>query len=341
MPTYAEIAEAARKRTEENGGEDGGSGLGKALGTVPVVGGAAKQLVDGPKKTPTGPAEDAKKQADALAAALEADRQARLTATLNPNATSTTTTRGDPNGFNLTRTVTKNPDGSPLNTSFTGAAPQIAQQPIDTTQIDLVRKQQEDQISALRAAAEGKTPSAADIQSRDAASKAASQQYGLAAALQGGMSAGGALRQASQGAAQVQGEASTQGAILRAQEQSRARDSLTSALSGQRGQEQEIAKAQADVRLQTDIANQRSKLTSMGLDAQAINALLAAQLQAQGYSMEAIKAILAMNQANTQAQNDWNTTILKTAGTVATAGAGGAPAAGGVTYGANGSPILD
>jgi hypothetical protein len=216
-------------------------------------------------------------------------------------------------------------------TSFTQVAPQIAQQTVDTQYIDPLRKQQEDQLAALRAAAEGKTPSAAELQAKAAADRAAAQQYGLAASLQGGMSAGGALRQASQGAAQVQGEANTQGAILRAQEQARARDALTQALTGQRGQEQELSKFKADVQLQTDMANQRAKLTAMGFDASAINALLAAKMQAAGYSMDAIKTILAINQQNTQATNDWNTTILKTAGTVAAGGipVGGVPGGGG------------
>lgn len=310
---YQDIAAEAVRRTQELGHEN--SGYGTGIRHIPVVGGAIDYGINGPQQVETGTAKTAQQKANDLAAALEAERLAKM--------------RGVGGGGGAAAGVggvNRAPQTSP---TFTAQAPMISNPGISTQYIDPLRQQQLDQLEALKAAAAGTVPSAAELQSRDAASKAASQQYGLAAALQGGMSAGGALRQASQGAAQIQGEANTQGAILRAQEQARARDALTQALAGQRGQEQQLAQAQSDVKLQTDLANQRTKLQAMGLDNSSINALLDAQLRAMGYSNDMARSIIAANAANTEAQNDRNKMILNTGANILALGARGGAGGGG------------
>jgi hypothetical protein len=98
------------------------------------------------------------------------------------------------------------------------------------------RGQQSANISSLTAAANGTVPSAAAMDAEKTRQANVANQMGMAAALRG-HSVGGALAQASEGAARVNSEAAANGAILRAKEQSDARNQLTGALSGARTQD--------------------------------------------------------------------------------------------------------
>jgi hypothetical protein len=102
------------------------------------------------------------------------------------------------------------------------------------------RAQQDQSVADLQAAARGEVPSAAEMQLKQQASTDAARQYAMAAALGGGVSAGGALRQASMGAAQVNGAANTAAAITRATEQANARTALSNAIQQKRQQDQAL-----------------------------------------------------------------------------------------------------
>ncbi|HYV67947.1 MAG TPA: hypothetical protein VE964_17030, partial [Myxococcales bacterium] len=139
--------------------------------------------------------------------------------------------------------------------------------------IDQARKLQFQNLSDLMKAARGEVPSAAEIQGQNMAARAAAQQFGLAAALQGGHSAASTMRRGQMGAADVAAKAREDSAALRAQEMANARNQLTSAITGIRGSEQDLFKSQAEL-------NQQDR-----------HDLLVAQLQAMGLSLDSAKAI--------------------------------------------------
>jgi len=154
-----------------------------------------------------------------------------------------------------------------------GAGPGGSGQPTGPDFIDAARRLQFQNLTGLQDAATGNVPSAAEIQGRNMAARAGAQQFGLAAALQGGHSPGSVLRRAQMGAQDVAAKAREDAGALRAQEQATARQQLTGALAGIRGNEQDLSTAQAQL-------NQQDR-----------HDLLMAQLQAQGYSLDAAKAI--------------------------------------------------
>src|SRR5262245_43120589 len=187
-----------------------------------------------------------------------------------------------------------------------GRAPTVAPG-VDRANIDPYAKQQQDAINAIAAASRGEGPSAAELQLRAEADRAAGQQFGLASALQGGLSPGAALRQAQIGSAGVLGEANQQAAILRAKEQADARNALVGALQGVRGQEQELA-----------LSNLRSRLESMGLDQRAIEALLNAQVAATGQGVSAATGIMNADALRAQSANQFKGGVNQTAGNLFT-----------------------
>lgn len=258
-----------------------------------------KNFVTGPV-TPTKPdlsaSDDARKRSQALAAKLEAERgSAQPTAAPQLGAPPVP---GAPN-----------PGGMAYNLPGAHGQPAVPPPPntVDNTQSQQTRTQQQDALDALKAAANGTVPSAAELQMRQQASRNAAQQYALAATLQG-RSPGGALRQASIGDAMVQGQTNADAGTLRATEQANARNAYTTALGGVRGQDQ-----------QTELANLNAKLTAMGYDVQTKNAILAAQLQAQGYDVSTANAIIAAQTAAADSANKFKGGVIGTAGAVGAA----------------------
>lgn len=191
-------------------------------------------------------------------------------------------------------------------------APQSGGTLIDQNQIGGLRDQQQAAINGLAAAAAGNVPSPAELQAQRQAQIAGAQQFGQAAALQGGMSSGGALRNALQGSAQLQGDIANQGAILRAQEQANARNALVGALSGARGQEQDLATGQAGLNQQNNLANLTAQLNNSGQNLDWMKALLSGQLQSQNTAVTGQGQVAAANASAAAAKNARDASILGT-----------------------------
>jgi hypothetical protein len=148
---------------------------------------------------------------------------------------------------------------------------------INQQYINQARGLQTQNIQQLQDAAAGKVPSAAEIAGQNMANRQAANQFGLAAAMQGGHSAGSALRQAQMGAAGVGAQAREDMMANRAAEQAQARQQLTGAITGFRGSEQDLGENQAAL-------NQQNR-----------NALLSAQTQMAGYGTQGAAAAADAN----------------------------------------------
>jgi hypothetical protein len=212
----------------------------------------------------------------------------------------------------------RNPGAAP---AATPTAPSGLVQ-LNAGQIDPVRQQQQQAIAQLQAAAAGQTPSAAELQSQQQGNRAAAQQFGMASALQGGLSPGAALRQASEGAAGVQADVANQGAVLRANEMAGARGQLVQGLAGVRGQEQDLAGtnaglaqqtnlANAGLQQQTNLANLNSQLTTTGQNQDWQKALLAGELQSNQTGASAAGALADANAKNAAAANQYNSSYVQ------------------------------
>jgi len=158
--------------------------------------------------------------------------------------------------------------GSPPPGPGGPAGPAPAAGPAPINWIDVLRQRQLSNLDDLTNAAAGKTPSAAEILGQQMAARGAAQQYGLAAALQGGHSAGNVLRRAQMGSADVAARAREDAMAQRAQEMAVARNQLTAALGQGRSAEDQLRIAQGQL-------NQNDR-----------NALLQAQLEALGLGMK-------------------------------------------------------
>lgn len=185
--------------------------------------------------------------------------------------------------------------------------------------IDPIRQRQLSALDLLADAAAGKTPSAAELASKAAADRAAAQQFGIAAALQGSMSPGAALRQASEGSAGILSTNATDLGTLRAKETADARNSLVTGLGGVRSEEDKLATDQARMNLDAQITNAKLQLESRGLDQQTIHDLLMARLQEEGYSVELSKAIVDGNAKNAAADNAFKAQLINLPVAAATA----------------------
>jgi hypothetical protein len=128
---------------------------------------------------------------------------------------------------------------------------------IDQGASNETRAQQETSLAGLRAAATGAVPSAAELQLRQTTDRNIKNQYALAAALQG-RSAGGALKQASDATGDLDAQAAADAAVLRAKEQSDARNAESAALSGVRGQDIGVATSQAGLTQGAQVQNQNT-----------------------------------------------------------------------------------
>lgn len=105
------------------------------------------------------------------------------------------------------------------------------------------RNTQRAALSRLADAADGKMPSAAELQSRRATADAIRGGYGLASAVKGGPGARvAAMRQARMGAALQASQGANQAAQIRAQEMAQARGALAAQSNALRGADQETRK---------------------------------------------------------------------------------------------------
>jgi hypothetical protein len=174
-------------------------------------------------------------------------------------------------------------------TAGTSTAPTVGTTTLDRTQDNQTREQQQQSISDLFAASRGLTPSAAELQSRQALDRNMANQYALAAALQG-RSAGGALKQASDATGALNAQGAADAAVLRAKEQESARAALSSMLLGVRNTDVTAENAQglltsaanlkqADVTGATGIANAGNETTASTTNANNQTSLVKTQAE--------------------------------------------------------------
>lgn len=156
-------------------------------------------------------------------------------------------------------------DRANLNANPT-KAPQSDLVQLDQGNIDPLRQRQNAALDQLTDAANGTVPSAAEILGKDQANRAAAQAYGNAAALQGGSSSGGAIRQALDAQTQIQGDANTQLIAARAKEMSDARGQLVQGIGNARGQESADATTNANLDQNKNLANTAAAVTTHGQD---------------------------------------------------------------------------
>lgn len=182
-------------------------------------------------------------------------------------------------------------------------APQSDLVQLDQSNIDPLRQRQTTALDQLQAAADGRVPSAAEILGRDQANRAAAQAYGNAAALQGGNSSGGTLRQALDAGTQLQGDANTQLIAARAKEMSDARGQLVQGLAGARGQESADATTNANLDQNKNLANTTAAVTTHGQDVSEKGDLISGQNTALGIGEQSEKAKVDADTANAASAN--------------------------------------
>ncbi|HET6284446.1 MAG TPA: hypothetical protein VFH73_26050 [Polyangia bacterium] len=134
---------------------------------------------------------------------------------------------------------------------------------ISRTEDEQIRQRQQDLLAGLQAAADGKVASAAELQSRQALDRNVSNQYALAASLQG-RSPGGALKTAADAVGDLNAHAAADAAILRATETAGARNTYANMLSGVRGQDIGVATDQAGLEQAGKVQNQNVEVTQSG-----------------------------------------------------------------------------
>jgi hypothetical protein len=146
------------------------------------------------------------------------------------------------------------------------SAPQAGLVQLDQTNIDPLRQRQGTALDQLQQATAGTLPSAAEIAAKDAANRASAQAYGNAAALQGGNSSGGTLRQALDAQTQIQGDLQTKLLADRAAEQATARQQLVQGIGAAQSNEGQLATSNANLAQQTGLANQTSAVNTRAQD---------------------------------------------------------------------------
>ena len=182
-------------------------------------------------------------------------------------------------------------------------APQSDLVQLDQTNIDPLRARQTTALDQLQAAANGTVPSAAEILGRDQANRAAALAYGNAAALQGGASSGGALRQALDAQTQIQGDANTQLLAARAKEMSDARNQLVSGIGAAQNTEAGLATTNANLNQNKNIANTQAAVTTHGQDVTQQGDLVSGQNTALATGAGAEKAAVDAATANAASAN--------------------------------------
>lgn len=189
-------------------------------------------------------------------------------------------------------------------------APQSQLVQLDQTQIDPLRGRQTGALDLLTDAATGRVPSAAEILGRDQANRAAAQAYGSAAALQGGSSSGGALRQALDAGTQLVGDANTQLMAARAKEMSDARGQLVQGIGAARGQESADATTNANLDQNKNLANTQAAVTTHGQDVSEKGDLISGQNTALGIGASTEKAKVDADTANAASANAYKGAIV-------------------------------
>jgi hypothetical protein len=183
-----------------------------------------------------------------------------------------------------------------------GAAPSQERVALDAAEQEQIRQRQLASLAALEGAANGTIPSAAEIQLRQQAARNAAANLGAARAL-GGRSAGGAAHAATVANAESGLETNVAGAQLRAAEQERARAALVGALQGVRGQDVDVAQANANLAQAANANNLTAQERQNQLAEEHRKTLLMAQLQAMGIGADAAAAIVNGSKANADAEN--------------------------------------
>lgn len=240
------------------------------LKKIPVVGGAVNSLVNGPDKADQAPLTEEQARAKALADSLARERTG-LQERQGPVAQTALINRGVAN----------------------------AQQGRQNGALDL-----------QQTAATGGAPSAAEIAGRNMAARGAAQQFGQAAALQGSMSAGGALRAALEGSQAVLAQNTNDTMAARAAEMAHARDAYAASTQAARGQDIGLATDQAQLQQQTGLANQSAQVATNAQTQAQRQALLDAQMKGEGLTSDAATAKYKAGAADTAATNAHNSAIL-------------------------------
>lgn len=183
-----------------------------------------------------------------------------------------------------------------------GQAPAQTRVELDTTNPDQIRERQLAALGGLNDAANGRVPSAAEIQMRREAARNSAATLGAARAL-GGRSAGGAARAGTLASADILSQNNVAGAQLRASEQERARAAEIAALGGVRGQDTDISQANANLNQAANANNLTAQTQANQLAEQHRQALLDAQLKALGIGTTAAGDTVSASKANADADN--------------------------------------
>lgn len=184
------------------------------------------------------------------------------------------------------------------------AAPQASLVQLDQTNIDPLRQRQGVALDQLQSAANGTLPSAAELAAKDAANRASAQAYGNAAALQGGSSSGGALRQALDAGTQAQGDVQTKLIADRAAEQATARQQLVQGIGAAQTQEGTLATSNANLAQGANLANQTADVNTKAQDINREQGLISGSNTSTANATAAAKAALdakVQEQANANA----------------------------------------
>lgn len=129
---------------------------------------------------------------------------------------------------------------------------------------DMLANKQNNNIRSLEDTVAGRTPSPAELQLREQASRNAAGAYGQAAALQG-RNPGAALRAALDSSFRTNADANIQAGIRRAADQQAAQQALVQALATARGQGQNLLTADND--WLGKLLNAQVQATKIGADA--------------------------------------------------------------------------
>lgn len=189
-----------------------------------------------------------------------------------------------------------------------GAAPTQDRVELDKTNEDQIRQRQLAALGGLNDAANGRVPSAAEIQMRREAAKNTAATLGQARAL-GGRSAGGVARAGTLASADMLSQNNVAGAQLRASEQERARAAEIAALGGVRGQDTDISQADANLHQMANQNNLTAQTQQNQLAEQHRQALLDAQLKALGLQVDAAGNVVRAGEKNADAENKFTSGV--------------------------------
>lgn len=173
-------------------------------------------------------------------------------------------------------------------------------------QANALRGEQLQDIEALRRAATGAGPSAAELQMRQGLDRGMAAQRSAAASMRG-VNPALAQRMTTDNIANLQADVAGQTGVLRAQEQAAARDALAQAMYAARGQDIGLATTQAGLQQQADMANmqanQQAAMLGAGFEQQTALANQQAALMAAGQGDAAMARYLGLGMGGEDAAN--------------------------------------